>query len=273
MERSAAANVIQQWALRRMARHRLWERFRRCRARLDFDEDNRRQLIASVLVHTRTSWTLRQCSGLEDYQALGKAVEPDKVIAQMRLRRSLASSLSSSEKIRKGDPSREEREDVAVWAELERAAAELEAVQTKAIVTLQQLWRHTQWMQVLEQKFRARATILMLERQHRAVSMMKRGWKASRLRREMATRVRRTREERERREDIAVRQIQVLCRRRRGAKELETRFAVRKIILAEATLREMNAAANKIQLWYRRRMDMYFTIIRIVARHQQALKV
>lgn len=39
------------------------------------------------------------------------------------------------------------------------------------------------------------------------------------------------------------------------------------------SLREMMAAASKIQLWYRRRRGIYYATLRIVARYQLAYKV
>lgn len=51
------------------------------------------------------------------------------------------------------------------------------------------------------------------------------------------------------------------------------RFCLSCRLFQAKSLREMMAAAATIQQWYRRRKEMYYATIRVIARYQLALKV
>lgn len=85
----------------------------------------------------------------------------------------------------------------------------------------------------LEGLFQKRKVKIVNERRQLTAFRLQRMWASSRLRAEMAARVERTRVRIEAEKDRGSRKLQRLCRRRKDAKELASRFAIRKIILEQ----------------------------------------
>lgn len=85
----------------------------------------------------------------------------------------------------------------------------------------------------LEGLFKKRKIKITNERRELTAFRLQRMWARSRLRAELATRVETTRVRIEAERDWGSRKLQRLCRRRKDAKELVSRFMVRKIILEQ----------------------------------------
>eukprot|EP00903_Cladosiphon_okamuranus_P007817 g7563.t1 len=281
--RAEAVVRLQAFARNRARRHRLNKRFAARKAKLDFERRNRTELASACLVMFKPRQTIRDAAGREDFDAMGDAVRP--AVAVARLRASAAArGVSLSEMSTGGVGSdaaagSDDDDEVAMalkrlsGSELARAVLEQQEAQQRAAVALQLAWKKRKAMLHLEGLFKKRKVKMINERRQLSAFRLQRMWASSRLRVEIAARVERTRVRIEADRDWGSRKLQRLCRRRRDAKELASRFAIRKIILEQAkSMREMMAAASKIQVWYRRRRGVYYSTLRIVARYQLAYK-
>lgn len=74
---------------------------------------------------------------------------------------------------------------------------------------------------------------ILNDRRELSALRLQRVWASARLRAELAARVEATRVRIAAERDWAARKLQRLCRRRKDAKELASRFAIRKIILEQ----------------------------------------
>lgn len=83
--------------------------------------------------------------------------------------------------------------------------------------------------------FEKRKVKLTKEKRERTAFRLQRMWAGAKLRGELTFRVERTRARIEAERDRGARRLQRLCRRRKDAKELASRFVVRKIILEQVS--------------------------------------
>ncbi|CAM9976055.1 unnamed protein product [Ectocarpus sp. 6 AP-2014] len=283
--RESAASRLQAFARKSAQRHQLSKRFAARKAKLDFEQRNRSELASACLVMFKPSRAIREAAGREDFEAMGDAVRPAEVVA--RLRASAAARGVSLSQIMSGafdddDNDGDHEGGVAgedgvpkrlSGSELARAVLKQQESQRRAAEAVQLAWRKRKAMLHLEGLFAKRKVQILNDRRELSALRLQRVWASARLRVELAARVEATRRRIAAERDWGARMLQRLCRRRKDAKELASRFAIRKIILEQArSLREMNAAVSKIQLWYRRRQGVYYTTLRIVARYQLAYK-
>ena len=122
---------------------------------------------------------------------------------------------------------------MAEGALLARAVLQQEDTQRRAAICVQRAVRRRKAKRLLEERFRLQKIKLEKARRDRGARSVQRAWSAMRLRREVAVRVERTTRRVEAERDVASRRLQKLCRRRKDAKELASRFAIRKIILEQ----------------------------------------
>ncbi|CAM9198538.1 unnamed protein product, partial [Ectocarpus sp. 12 AP-2014] len=283
--RESAASRLQAFARKSAQRHQLSKRFAARKAKLEFERRNRSELASACLVMFEPSRAIREAAGREDFEAMGDAVRPAEVVA--RLRASAAARGVSLSQIMSGvfdddDDGGDDEGGVAgedgvpkrlSGSELARAVLKQQESQRRAAEAVQLAWRKRKAMLHLEGLFAKRKVKVLNDRRELSALRLQRVWASARLRVELAARVEATRRRIAAEKDWGARMLQRLCRRRKDAKELASRFAIRKIILEQArSLREMNAAVSKIQLWYRRRQGVYYTTLRIVARYQLAYK-
>lgn len=85
----------------------------------------------------------------------------------------------------------------------------------------------------LEGLFAKRKVKMINDRRELSALRLQRVWASARLRAELAARVEATRLRIAAERDWGARKLQRLCRRRKDAKELASRFAIRKIILEQ----------------------------------------
>ncbi|CAB1110546.1 unnamed protein product [Ectocarpus sp. CCAP 1310/34] len=281
--RESAASRLQAFARKSAQRHQLSKRFAARKAKLDFERRNRSELASACLVMFEPSRAIREAAGREDFEAMGDAVRPAEVVA--RLRASAAARGVSLSQIMSGafddDDGGDDEDGVGEdgvpkrlsGSELARAVLKQQESQRRAAEAVQLAWRKRKAMLHLEGLFAKRKVKILNDRRESSALRLQRVWASARLRVELAARVEATRRRIAAEREWGARMLQRLCRRRKDAKELASRFAIRKIILEQArSLREMNAAVSKIQLWYRRRQGVYYTTLRIVARYQLAYK-
>eukprot|EP00752_Nemacystus_decipiens_P006227 g5617.t1 len=279
--RHSAAVRLQAFAINRARRHQLNKRFAARKAKLDFERRNRSELASACLVMFRPRQAIRDAAGPEDFESMGEAVRPAAAVARLRAS-AAARGVSLSEMSGGGTTSDavgsdDDEEAMAMkrlsGSELARAVLKQQEAQGSAALALQLAWRKRKARLHLDDRFAKRKVKIIKERRENTALRVQRMWASSKLRAEVAARVEKTRARIEAQRDWGSRRLQRLCRRRRDAKELASRFAIRKIILEqEKSLREMMAAASKIQGWYRRRRGVYYATLRIVARYQLAYK-
>lgn len=229
-------------------------RFAARRARLDFERRNRAELASACLVLFAPSSAIRECAGPKDYESMAEAVKPALAVARMRasaasrgvsledmsqLGRASAGSVGGGGG--RGGEEEEEEETgvssavvgVAEGALLARAVLQQEDTQRRAAVRVQRTVRRKTAKRLMDERFRLQKIKLEKARRDRGARRVQRAWSAMRLRREVAERVERTARRVAAERDAASRRLQKLCRRRKDAKELASRFAIRKIILAQ----------------------------------------
>lgn len=129
-----------------------------------------------------------------------------------------------------------EVDESMLGGELARAVLQQQETQRRAAEAVQIAWRRRKANRLLDERFATRKEKLKIERRERGVSMLKRAWACYKIWREITARVERTRARIAVERDTAVRLLQRFCRRRKGAKELASRFAVRKIILEQVSV-------------------------------------
>ncbi|CAN0035308.1 unnamed protein product, partial [Pylaiella littoralis] len=279
--RTRAATRLQVFAVRSTQRRRLNKRFAARKAKLDFERRNRAELASACLVMSKPSRAIRDAAGKKDFEALGDAVMPAAAVARLRAR-AAARGISLSEMMAGEDVGSygdDDDDDEAAMAkrlsgsELARAVLKQQEAQRRAAEAVQFAWKRRKARACLEKRFQERKGKIIGERRELTALRLQRLWASCKLRAELAARVERTRRRIEGERDRGVRRLQRMCRRRKDAKELASRFMVRKIILEQArSLREMMAAASAIQVWYRRRRGVYYSTLRVVSRYQLAYK-
>lgn len=212
-------------------------RFAARRARMDFERQNRAELASSCLVLFGPASTIRDCAGPEDFEAMGDAVRPAVAVARIRaLAASRGVSLEDmSESARKVFAESCEMDERLLGGELARAVLQQQETQRRAAATLQGRWRRRKARRLLDERSQERKIKLDIERRNRGAQSVQRAWASSKLRAEIAARLERTRLRIEAERDAAARRLQKMCRRRKDAKELASRFIVRKIILEQAS--------------------------------------
>ena len=125
----------------------------------------------------------------------------------------------------------------AEGALLALAVLQQEDTQRRAAIRVQRAVRRKKAQHLLDERFRLQKVKLEKARRDRGARRVQRAWSASKLRREVTKRVERTARRVEAERDAASRRLQKLCRRRQDAKELASRFAIRKIILEQVRKR------------------------------------
>lgn len=74
---------------------------------MEFERRNRAELMSACLVMSKSSHTIRDAAGKEDFEALGDAVMPAAAVARLRAR-AAARGISISELMASGDIGRDE---------------------------------------------------------------------------------------------------------------------------------------------------------------------
>lgn len=128
-----------------------------------------------------------------------------------------------------------EQDESQLGGELARAVLHQQETQRRAATMMQMSWRRRKARRFLNKRFEARKIKLEEKRQYWAAICVQRAWTSAKLRHELARKVERTRLWIEAERDAGARTLQRLCRRRKDAKELTSRFTVRKIILEQAS--------------------------------------
>ncbi|CAN0035449.1 unnamed protein product, partial [Scytosiphon promiscuus] len=283
--RASAATRLQAFAVNRARRHQLNKRFAARKARLAFERRNRSELASACLMSATAATAQGEDGGDDGEEGVCFAEGPE---VGSEVGGCLRSSLCgvrwncTSARALKGNcmstnDTRAKNEEAAMkrlsGSELARAVIKQQEAQRRAAEVLQTAWRRRKAMLHLEGLFEKRKVKLTNEKRENTAFRLQRMWAGAKLRGELAFRVERTRVRIEAERDWGARKLQRLCRRRKDAKELASRFVVRKIILEQArSLREMMTAASKIQQWYRRRHAVFYNTMRVVARYQLAYK-
>lgn len=243
-KRAAAAIRLQRFVVKQAQRRRLFRLFAARRARLDFEYRNRAELASACLILSAPSLMIRACAGPEDFEAMGDAVRPAVAVARMRaLAASRGMSLADMTEFTAGPPyhydgTEEADADGAVperltGGELARALLQQEETQRRAAARLQGAWKRKKARGLLEARFQARKVQLENERRDRGARRIQKAWWDAKLRGEISARVERTRRKIEDARQAGAIVLQKMCRRRKDAKELASRFIVRKIILEQ----------------------------------------
>lgn len=260
--RTAAAVLLQSFALRRAERRRLAVRFAARHARLDFERRNRAELASACLVLYAPSSTIRDCAGPEDFESMADAVKPALAVARMRASAAsrgvsledMSRSARVSGSVGEGHDGEEEEEEegggggggrrggsTAVGptegALLALAVLQQEDTQRRAAVRVQRAVRRKKAQNLLDERFRLQKVKLEKAKRDRGARRVQRAWSAVRLRREVTKRAEMTARRVEAEREAASRRLQKLCRRRKDAKELASRFTIRKIILEQVRIR------------------------------------
>ncbi|CAM9299728.1 unnamed protein product, partial [Ascophyllum nodosum] len=163
--------------------------------------------------------------------------------------------------------------ETELGGQLARAVLQHEKAEHQAAIHVQRTWRKMKAQVHPEKRFAYRNVDLVNEKRERGAMAFQRAWVSAQFRKVVAAMVEKTAIRITIERDAAGKKLQRYARRRRDARELAARFAVRKIILEQAkSLQETNSAATIIQIWYCNRRELYYGPMRIVARYQLARK-
>jgi hypothetical protein len=256
--RNVNATVIQRWARKCLFQMALQRRFNRRRYLLEEERQNRHRLAACMMIASGSRLAMLQLMSRESWAALDAAINPTDYVAREKAK-ALALGIAMS------DP-------------LAYHCHKVEDEEHRAALVIFKAYWHSRGRRTLTLRFIAHKEKIEAERKrlldlklNGASKCISRSWKASKLRGEVTTRVKRKLDARR---DVAARAVQKLFRHALWLHKLRDKFLVRRLLLAETKEHaKMVAAAGKIRAWYRRRMHMYNSPLRIVARYQIRLRM